>query len=109
LIDHVGRALRPSGAVWAVTRFGREVIANVYPRPYQAMPAGPPGPAVSPGDAGGPSSVIASPVDGVVLAVDLRGLESLARRADCVIELAPQVGDFVAAGDPLFRISGSTA
>src|SRR5262249_36658271 len=26
------------------------------------------------------------------------------RRADCVIELGPQVGDFVAVGDPLFRI-----
>jgi uncharacterized membrane protein len=29
---------------------------------------------------------------------------SLARRADCVIELVPQVGDQVAAGDPLFRV-----
>jgi uncharacterized membrane protein len=28
----------------------------------------------------------------------------LAQRADCVIELVPQVGDFVAIGDPLFRI-----
>jgi uncharacterized membrane protein len=29
---------------------------------------------------------------------------ALAERANCVIELAPQVGDFVALGDPLFRI-----
>jgi uncharacterized membrane protein len=40
----------------------------------------------------------------VVLAFDVRGLVSLAERADCVLELVPQVGDFVAAGDPLFRV-----
>src|SRR5262249_7244271 len=32
------------------------------------------------------------------------GLVALAERADCVIELVPQVGDFVAAGDPLFHV-----
>ena len=43
-------------------------------------------------------------MDGVVLAFDVPGLVSLAQSADCVIELVPQVGDFVAMGDPLFRI-----
>ena len=28
----------------------------------------------------------------------------MAQRADCVIEMVPQVGDFVAIGDPLFRV-----
>jgi len=28
----------------------------------------------------------------------------MAQRADCIIELVPQVGDFVATGDPLFRV-----
>src|SRR5579883_2464408 len=32
LIDHVGKALRPSGALWAVAWLGREVIESVYPR-----------------------------------------------------------------------------
>jgi uncharacterized membrane protein len=40
----------------------------------------------------------------VVVAFDVRGLASLAQRFDCVIEMVPQVGDFVATGDPLFRI-----
>ena len=31
-------------------------------------------------------------------------LVSLARSADCMIELVPQVGNFVSRGDPLFRI-----
>jgi len=34
---------------------------------------------------------------------------ALAGHADCVIELVPQVGDFVAAGDPLFRVYGGRA
>jgi uncharacterized membrane protein len=38
------------------------------------------------------------------LAFDLKGLVSLGERYDCVIELVPEVGDFIAAGDPLFRV-----
>lgn len=36
---------------------------------------------------------------------DLDGLIALSRAADCTIELVPQVGDFVATGDALFRVS----
>src|SRR5262249_18445058 len=31
LIDHVGKSLRPSGALWAVASLGRGVIESVYP------------------------------------------------------------------------------
>ena len=41
-----------------------------------------------------------------VLAFDPSGLAALARRTDCLIEVVPQVGDFVATGDPLFRLYG---
>jgi uncharacterized membrane protein len=41
-----------------------------------------------------------------VLAFDPDGLAALARQADCLIEVVPQVGDFVAKGDPLFRLYG---
>ncbi len=47
---------------------------------------------------------IVSKKDGVVRAFDIPGLVALGQRADCVIELVPQVGEFVALGDPLFRI-----
>jgi uncharacterized membrane protein len=53
---------------------------------------------------GEPTRTIPSQRDGVVLAFDIPGLVSLAQRADCVLELVPQVGDFVAVGDPLFRV-----
>jgi uncharacterized membrane protein len=102
LIDHVGKALRPSGALWAVASLGREVIASVYPKRLTELPdAAPPPAAVL---AGQPTCTIPNQRDGVVLAFNIPGLVALAQRADCVIELVPQVGDFVALGDPLFRI-----
>src|SRR5262249_18082988 len=101
LIDHVGKSLRPSGALWAVASLGREVLERVYPRRLDEF-AGPAAPPAAPD--GSPTRIIPSETDGVVLAFDIPGLVSLARSADCVIELVPQVGDFVVVGDPLFRI-----
>jgi uncharacterized membrane protein len=102
LINHLGKALRPSGAARAVASLGREVIEGVYPRRLAGSPAGSPDAADGPG--GEPSVSVTSPADGVVLAFDVRGLATLAERLDCVFELVPQVGDFVADGDPLFRV-----
>jgi uncharacterized membrane protein len=109
LIDHVGKALRPSGALQAVARLGREVIEGVYPRRLAGAAGGAPGPADFPGPQETPACVIANPHDGVVLAFDVRGLVSLAEGAGCVIEMVPQVGDLVEAGDPLFRVFGGGA
>ena len=102
LIDHMGKALRPSGAARSVASLGRRVIESVYPRRLAESPDTSPDSADVPG--GEPSDTITSPTDGVVLAFDVRGLVSLAERADCVIELVPQVGDFVATKDALFRV-----
>lgn len=107
LIDHVGKALRPSGALRSVALLGREVIGNVYPR---RLTEGPEGPRERAGVVSGePALTVTSLREGVVLAFDIRGLVSMAQRADCVIEMAPQVGDFVAIGDPLFRVFGGGA
>jgi uncharacterized membrane protein len=102
LIDHVGKTLRPSGALWKVAYLGRACIAGVYPRRLGDRPATATAAIAVPG--GPPSATIPSNRDGVVLAFDVPGLVALAQRADCVIELVPQVGDFVALGDPLFRL-----
>jgi uncharacterized membrane protein len=50
--------------------------------------------------------VIAAEKDGVVRAFDSIGLVEAAQRTQSVIELVPQVGDFVPAGSALFRIYG---
>ena len=104
LIDHVGKSLRPSGALRAVARLGHRVIRSVYPRPHSGQPDAVERPETTPG--GAPITTVSSPEDGVLLAFDLSGLVALAREAGCVVELVPQVGDFVAAGSPLFRVFG---
>src|SRR5262249_4759037 len=53
---------------------------------------------------GTPQRIVSNSADGAVLAFDSKGLVSIAGRANCLIELIPQVGDFVANGDPLFRL-----
>jgi len=103
-IDGLGKTLRPSSALRSVALEGRFVILNVYPLRYDAQHPNPQESNLPPEQT--PTHVIQSKKDGAVLAFDLNGLVSLAERANCLIELVPEVGDFVAAGDPLFRIYG---
>jgi uncharacterized membrane protein len=105
LIDHVGKMLRPSGALQSVASQAHRVVESVYPRRLK--------------DAGSPSTetamlsgqshlahTVSSPTVGVVLAFDVQGVVALGLRHDCLIELVPQVGDFVAPGNTLFRVYG---
>ena len=100
-IDSVGKTLRPSSAVRAVALVGREVTRTVYPSWLEKD-------SVSSGEiktiSNKPPQKILSTVDGAVLAFDLKGLVTLAERSKCLIELVPEVGQFIADGDPLFRV-----
>lgn len=110
LIDHVGRVLRPSGALRIVGARGRNVIKSVYPRLLDAKSAALSSLPTPPPDGspqGAPAQIVDSHRGGVVLAFDVAGLVALARRTGCTIELVPQVGEFVAVGDPLFRVYGA--
>jgi uncharacterized membrane protein len=102
MIDHVGKSLRPVAILTRVGTLGQEVIRQVYPRPVSGGADTPTN--VPLGAPGEPSRVVPSRDTGVVLAFDLDGLVALARSAGCVVELVPQVGDFVARGDALFRL-----
>jgi uncharacterized membrane protein len=103
LIDRLGKTLRPSGALRAVAASGCQVIESVYPYRLPAkVERVPTLTAESP--VGEPTATITSTAEGVVLAFDQKGLLALAERADCVIQMVPQVGDQVAEGDALFRI-----
>jgi uncharacterized membrane protein len=105
LIDHSGRWLRPVSVVSQVGRDGARVIESIYPRflSESREESGRRGPL----EGLTLRQMVPSPAGGVVLAFDVAGLVNVARAADGVIELVPQVGDFVAKGDPLFRILGS--
>jgi uncharacterized membrane protein len=100
-IDSIGKTVRPSSVVRIVALAGREVIHNVYPLQLKIQQASVPKSSDSLKDV--PRRIMQSEIDGVVLAFDLKGLVALAERSNCVIELVPEVGDYVAAGDPLFR------
>jgi uncharacterized membrane protein len=108
LIDHLGKSLRPSGALRAVAWLGSKVINSVYPHRFTELQEGI-GAKAGEVPGGEPGVTIPCLKDGVVLAFDHKGLLSLATRADCVIEMVPQVGDHVAVGNPLFRVFGASA
>ena len=101
-IDSMGKSLRPSAVLRKVAQAGREVIREVYPQQLHEHQA-PFAKALRTSN-GNQHRVVLNKVDGVILAFDLKGLVALADRSNCVIELVPEVGNFVAEGDPLFRI-----
>jgi uncharacterized membrane protein len=100
-IDKIGKMLRPSSAVRAVALSGRSVIKTVYP---SLLHEDSPAPVATKAMSDEHSSVVLSTTDGAVLAFDTKGLVALAQRSNCVLELVPEVGQFIAIGDPLFRI-----
>lgn len=105
LIDNVAKSLRPAKALRDVAMQGRKVIQTVYPRSLAEVQETSPAP-VAAADC---NATVHSTKDGVILACDVEGMLLLARRNKCVLELAPQVGDFVAVGDPLFKVFGTNA
>jgi len=102
LIDFIGKSLRPSSALRNVALIGREVIRSVYPRLLDEKHSAPPEPTKI--LEGQPDRIVLNPEDGAVLAFDMKGLVFLAEGSNCLIEMMPQVGDFIAIGDPLFRV-----
>ena len=104
MIDYVGKSLRPISLLTRIGNAGERVLREVYPRSVSVTDAAPAN-AVPRPDAE-PSCVVASAHTGTVLAFDVDGLREIAQRTDCVIELVPQVGNFVTRGDLLFRVYG---
>lgn len=125
LIDYAARLLRPISLVARIGEKGIDVIENVYPTVTQnAQPATRPAarqwrllpwsPAKvntqvnSAHKLGAPARTVYHQGDsGIVLAVNVHALIAEAVGADCVLEVAPQVGDFIAVDEPLFYIYGN--
>jgi uncharacterized membrane protein len=120
LIDYGARSLRPVSLVDRIGQQGMVVIQSVYPAPVGDAPDQP----ISLVGQGagelrwfGRDGALAW--DGqdrviyhrgrsaIVLALNLRGLVEEARRTGCLIEFAPQVGDFVGVDEPLFYLYGN--
>ena len=102
LIDYAARFLRPVSIVQRVGESGIAVIQSVYPESTTG-----PRPVEPSRKAASPERTVANAgTSGIVLAVDLDGLVAQARDANGIIEFVPQVGDFVAMDEPLFRLYG---
>jgi len=105
LIDYAARMLRPVSIVKRVGESGIGVIQSVYPESIKNWC-----PVESSGSSAPPERTVANAgTSGIVLAVDLARLVRQARHAKGMIEFVPQVGDFVAAGEPLFRLYGGAS
>ena len=103
LIDYAARFLRPVSLVANVGEQGLAVIDNDYPEKLKGEPE----PAMR--------EINASPVErtilhrgvsSIVVAINTKRLIAEAEKAGGVIEFAPQVGDFVGVGEPLFFLYG---
>jgi len=104
LIDYAARLLRPVAVVAHIGNEGVAMIKSVYPDPATALPlesVALPGPPQMPS-----REVEHRGTSEIVLAVDLSTLVALAQRHDGMIEFVPQVGDFLAVGEPLFVLHG---
>jgi uncharacterized membrane protein len=102
LIDYAARFLRPVSIVERVGQSGVEVIESVYPdESVRPVPVEPP---VALGSL--ERIVVNLERPGVILAVDQAGLVNMARLAGGIIEFVPQVGDFLAVDEPLYRLYG---
>ena len=103
LIDYAARMLRPVSLVGRVGEYGLEAIKSVYPEQSteaQSIAASQqnPGPVER--------TILRRGKSAIVVAVNVDTLVAEAEKAKGVIEFAPQVGDFVGLGEPLFILHG---
>jgi len=106
VVEHVSKQLRPVTVMADVALDGLQVIKAVYPRMLEQH--GALEEESNEAFLGVPSRVVPHEgKPGVVLAFDIGTLVDVAIRGACTIEVVPQVGDFVATDDPVFRLYGS--
>jgi uncharacterized membrane protein len=104
LIDYAARLLRPVSIILRVSEEGHAVIKDVYP----AMAKAEADTALThllPGTE--PDKVILyRGRPGIIVAINKSALLMQAEKTRSVVELVPRIGDFVASGEPLFRLYG---
>jgi uncharacterized membrane protein len=102
-VQQIGMSLRPVAVLEGLWERGRQVIDSVYPSTFDLT--APASPLLDLQALPKPARIIEYAGDsGTFLAFGTRELVATAQQAECVIELLPQVGDFVSRGDPLFRV-----
>jgi len=105
LIQTASQSLRQGAVLARVASETRAVIHGLYPSPFVARQGEPSGPDLNSMPA--QKTILHEGRPGAVRAFDAVGLAEIARRAGCMIELVPGVGDFLAPGDVVFRLYGA--
>jgi len=106
LIDYAARLLRPVSLVKRVSDEGLRVIESVYPEKLTTAPSS----TITPQNPGTVErTILHQGTSGIILAVNIPQLLAEAKKANGVIEFAPQVGDFVGIEEPLFLLHGGAA
>jgi uncharacterized membrane protein len=101
-VHDLSTGLRPAALIQLVADQAERVIDEVYPQQFDPKLAE----GIGPRHPTGPMRVIEfTGRSGVVHAFSAKDLAAKAVLAGIVIELLPQVGDFVSTGDPLFQIA----
>ena len=95
-VHHIGQALRVSALIELVGKETRTLIDRAYPDKGTTVEPRP-----------GSAPVVAARASGVITTIGHDALVEEARRADCLLELIPALGEFVPAGAPLFRVHGT--
>ena len=106
LVDRVGKLVRPVNVLTSIGREARQLIESFYPTLLNEPGVRRAEPSVIE-NLPAPEIVVNLDDVGVLLAFDEVGLVELARKHDCVIELIPQVGDFVSVEASLFHVYGA--
>ncbi len=107
LIQKASESFRPVVILTNVAADTRTVIHALYPSPFSKVKD-----ARSDRDnhlAPPTRTIVHNGRSGVVLAFDAVGLVEIARQAGCIIELVPQIGDFLATGEEMFHLYGTGA
>jgi uncharacterized membrane protein len=102
-VHHFGMAMRPISVLQSVGHDARTVIESVHPDPYDGAQKPTPRTLTT---LATPARIIEyAGAAGVVQAFSTADIVEVARRGEAAIEMIPQVGDFIAGGDPLFRVA----
>ena len=102
LIDYAARLLRPASIVWRVAESAIAVLQTVHPKELGRLNVDEPLPLA---DLGTPTAIVLhAGSSGTLLAVNQEALVREAETSGAMIELVPQVGDFISVDEPLFRL-----
>ena len=95
-VHHIGQSLRVSALIELVGADTRKLLDERYP------------PSAGEGEQPADGKTVLATTSGVVCEIDHEALVEAARRADSRLTMVPALGEYVAAGAPMFRVEAGS-